>query len=53
MANLKITLVGGGSFGWTPRLFGNILRTDFLNGSEVVLFDLNADALSLTQTLWC
>lgn len=51
MAYLKITLVGGGSFGWTPRLFGNILRTDFLNGSEVVLFDLNADALSLTQTL--
>ena len=51
MSNLKITLVGGGSFGWTPRLFGNILQTDFLNGSEVMLFDLNEEALGLLQGL--
>jgi len=51
MANLKITLVGGGSSNWTPRLFGNILQKDFLNGSEVMLYDLNADALTLLQGL--
>ncbi|MBT3604560.1 MAG: hypothetical protein HN521_16000 [Candidatus Latescibacteria bacterium] len=49
MSNLKITLVGGGSLGWTPRLFGNILQTEFLNGAEVVLFDFNAEALALVQ----
>lgn len=49
MSNHKITLVGGGSLGWTPRLFGNILQTEFLNGAEVTLFDFNEEALSLVQ----
>ncbi|MCZ6634885.1 MAG: hypothetical protein O7G87_15905 [bacterium] len=51
MANLKIVLVGGGSFAWTPRLVGNILQNDFLNGSEVVLYDVNPETLALTYQL--
>ena len=51
MANLKIVLVGGGSFAWTPRLVGNILQNPFLNGSEVVLYDLNPETLALTYQL--
>ena len=51
MSNLKIILVGGGSFGWTPRLFGNILQKEFLNGSEVMLYDFNEEALVLLQGL--
>ena len=45
MANLKIVLVGGGSFSWTPRLVSNVLNNAFFNGSEVMLYDLDANAL--------
>ena len=51
MANLKITLVGGGSLNWTPRLVASILQTKFLDGSEVMLYDLNAELLELTFAL--
>lgn len=47
----KIVFVGGGSFAWTPRLFSNILQTESLDGSTVVLFDLNPDSLDLTHRL--
>ena len=51
MPDLKITLVGGGSLNWTPRLVSNILSTDYLNGSHVVLYDIDPDALDLTYNL--
>jgi len=51
MSVLKITLVGGGSLNWTPRLVSNILSTDDLNGSHVVLYDIDPDALDLTYNL--
>lgn len=51
MSGLKIVLVGGGSYGWTPRLVCSILGNEFLNGSHVVLHDLNPEALDLTYRL--
>lgn len=51
MANLKITLVGGGSFAWTPGLLGNLLSNRRLEGCHVVLHDLNPEPLDLTYRL--
>ena len=51
MRKLKIVLVGGGSFRWTPRLVCNILENASLNGSYVVLYDINSQALELTGKL--
>ncbi|MDP6779278.1 MAG: alpha-glucosidase/alpha-galactosidase, partial [Candidatus Latescibacteria bacterium] len=51
MSGLKIVLVGGGSTNWTPRVVCNILRNEFLDGSQVVLYDLNPEALELTYAL--
>ena len=47
MADLNIVLVGGGSYGWGPRVVQNILSSDFLEGSRVVLHDLDPEALQL------
>ena len=38
---MKITIVGGGSYCWTPTLFRDIICTPGLEGSEVVLEDIN------------
>ena len=51
MPNIKIALVGGGSFAWTPRVVCNILGQKHLDGAQVVLFDINPDALDLTHRL--
>ena len=51
MRKLKIVLVGGGSFRWTPRLVCNILENASLNGSYVVLYDINSQMLKLTGKL--
>ena len=41
----KITLIGGGSYGWGPSVIGNILNNEYLQGCRVVLHDLDAAAL--------
>ena len=51
MENLKITLVGGGSPNWTPRLVGSLLGRPELDGSTITLFDLNPEPLALTHAL--
>jgi alpha-galactosidase len=51
MANTKIVLIGGGSYGWGPSVVGNILSNEFLDGSEVALHDIDADALELVYRL--
>lgn len=38
---MKITIVGGGSYCWTPTLFRDILCTEGLQGAEIVLEDIN------------
>ncbi|MED5414302.1 MAG: hypothetical protein VYC64_05090 [Candidatus Latescibacterota bacterium] len=51
MPSLKITLVGGGSLNWTPRLVASILQYESLSGSQVMLYDLNPEPLELTYAL--
>jgi alpha-galactosidase len=48
---VKITMVGGGSYSWGPLVVGNILGNEQLEGSEVVLYDLDREALDLNCRL--
>ncbi len=43
-SNPIITIVGGGSPKWSPRLLNDILLLDSLDGAEVRLFDINLKA---------
>lgn len=43
----RITLVGGGSTHWTPRLLCDFANTPSLQDSDVVLVDIDADSLQL------
>ena len=38
---MKIVIVGGGSYCWTPTLFRDLIFTPGLEGSEIVLEDVN------------
>jgi alpha-galactosidase len=40
----KIVMVGGGSYNWCPRLLSDLIQTDELLGSEIVLLDPNLEA---------
>jgi alpha-galactosidase len=51
MANIKITIVGGGSWTFTPGLVTNILNSSCLEGCHVVLHDIDPDALELSFRL--
>ena len=42
---MKITIIGGGSYAWTPNLVGDFVLNDFFDGSEICLMDINSDAL--------
>lgn len=37
-------MVGGGSYNWCPRLLSDLIQTDELTGSEIVLLDPNLKA---------
>ncbi|MCX7683438.1 MAG: hypothetical protein N2508_15965 [Anaerolineae bacterium] len=43
----KIAFIGGGSFLWTPLLVTDIALTGTLAGAELMLHDINAEALDL------
>lgn len=45
----KIVMVGGGSYNWCPRLLSDLIHTDELVGSEVVLLDPNLEAAREVQ----
>lgn len=49
--NVKVVLVGAGSYGWGPTILGNILSKEHLDGCHVVLHDLNAEALAMNSEL--
>jgi len=40
----KIVMVGGGSYGWSPKLLSDLVQTPELEGSEVVLLDPDTKA---------
>ena len=51
MADVKIVLVGGGSYSWGPSVIGNILKNEYLDGCQVVLHDLDEGALEMNFQL--
>jgi len=51
MPNIKIVLVGGGSYSWGPKVLSNILSNEYLNGCRVVLHDINPEPLELNFQL--
>jgi alpha-galactosidase/6-phospho-beta-glucosidase family protein len=44
---MKIAFIGGGSVQWTPKLVTDMALTEALNGAELVLHDIDEDALHL------
>ena len=51
MANLKVVLVGGGSYGWGPKVLEGLLLNPYLDGCQVVLHDIDSTALQLNLEL--
>jgi alpha-galactosidase/6-phospho-beta-glucosidase family protein len=51
MPDIKIVLVGGGSYSWGPNVLSNVLGNEYLNGSRVVLHDIHAERLDLNYRL--
>lgn len=43
---MKITIIGGGSYSWTPLLVRNFLTNDFFKGSTICLMDTNETSLN-------
>jgi len=44
---MKIVLIGGGSVQWTPKLVTDVALTETLAGADLVLHDIDAEALEL------
>ena len=42
---MKIAFIGGGSVQWTPGLVTDMALTETLAGADLVLHDIEADAL--------
>lgn len=49
MAKPKIVIVGGGSNAWTPAIVKDILLTESLRESEIVLYDIDKKASDLCK----
>ena len=49
MANVKITIIGGGSWTWTPGLVASILNSNHLDGCRVVPHGVAPCALDVSQ----
>lgn len=47
----RITMIGGGSYHWTPRLLVDFANTPSLENAEVVLHDLDAERLARMTAL--
>jgi alpha-galactosidase len=47
----NITVVGGGSYHWAPRLLADFANTPSLSDSHVVLHDLDAERMTIMQDL--
>lgn len=42
---MQVTIIGGGSYQWTPELIADLCATPALHGAEVVLEDIDPDPL--------
>ena len=47
----KIVLIGAGSQNFGLGIIGDIFKSQFLKGSKIVLHDINANALKITQKI--
>jgi alpha-galactosidase/6-phospho-beta-glucosidase family protein len=47
MCHMKIAFIGGGSVQWTPKLVTDMALTEALDGAELMLHDIDEDALNL------
>jgi alpha-galactosidase len=48
---VQITIIGGGSYQWTPELLADILSTPSLHGSHIVLEDIDPVPLEKMEAL--
>jgi alpha-galactosidase len=48
---LRIVIIGGGSFNWTPDFVRDLITHPGLQGSTIVLHDIDSSALDLTFAL--
>lgn len=51
MSGIQITIVGGGSYQWTPELLADLLSTSSLQGSRIVLHDIAPEPLEKMAAL--
>jgi len=51
MAKPKIVLIGGGSYAWTPTIMRDIVTTQGLEGSTIMLHDIDAKSLDVMLSL--
>jgi alpha-galactosidase len=50
-SDIKLVLIGGGSYGWTYRFITDIACIPELQGMHIVLQDINPEALKLVKSL--
>jgi alpha-galactosidase len=48
---MQITIIGGGSYQWTPELLADLLGTDSLHGAHIVLEDIDPVPLDKMRAL--
>jgi alpha-galactosidase len=48
---MQITIIGGGSYQWTPELLADLLGTASLHGARIVLEDIDPLPLEKMQAL--
>jgi alpha-galactosidase len=48
---MQITIIGGGSYQWTPELLADLLGTESLRGARIVLEDIDPDPLDKMAAL--
>lgn len=48
---MRIVIIGGGSYNWTPNLVRDFAMIPELNGAEVVLHDINLEAMEQMAAL--
>ena len=48
---MQITIIGGGSYQWTPELLADVLSTPSLHGAHIVLEDIDPAPLAKMETL--
>jgi alpha-galactosidase/6-phospho-beta-glucosidase family protein len=48
---MQITIIGGGSYQWTPELLADLLGTSSLRGAHIVLEDIDPEPLGKMEAL--